>query len=186
MTKIVVTCISSWRSPQPGPQVLAHLRVERAEGLVEQQHLRLHRQRPGQRHPLPLAAGELGGIAVGEPVELDQAQQLVHAVGDLRLVPLADLQAEADVLEHGHVLEGGVVLEDEPDFALLGRLLGDVLVVDHDAAGVERLEPGDRPQQGRLAAAARSEQGGQRPVRDLDRYVVKRPKVTEALVGSLD
>ena len=58
---------------QPGAQVLADLGVERAEGLVEQQHLRLDRQRPGQRHALALAAGELGGEAVGEPVELDQA-----------------------------------------------------------------------------------------------------------------
>ncbi len=57
---------------QPGAQVLAHLGVERPERLVEQQHLRLHRQRPRQRHPLPLAAGELGGVAAGEPVELDQ------------------------------------------------------------------------------------------------------------------
>ena len=63
---------------QPGAQVLADLGVERAEGLVEQQHLRLDRQRPGQRHALALAAGELRGVAVGEPVELDQVQQLVR------------------------------------------------------------------------------------------------------------
>ena len=68
---------------QPGAQVLADLGVERAEGLVEQQHLRLDRERPGQGHALALAAGELGGVAVGEPVELDQAQQLVDPVGDL-------------------------------------------------------------------------------------------------------
>ena len=78
------------------------------------------------------------------------------------------------------------MLEDEADFALLGRLLGDVLAVDQDPAGIEVLEPGDRPQQRRLAAAAGPEQGGERPVRDLDRYVVKRLKVPEALVGSLD
>ena len=107
---------------QPGAQVLAHLGVERTEGLVEQQHLRLDRQRPGQGHALALAAGELDGVALGEPVELHQLQQLVDAGGDLRLVPLADLQPEGDVLEHRHVLEGGVVLEDEADFALLGRL----------------------------------------------------------------
>jgi hypothetical protein len=47
--------------PQPAPQLLAHLGVERAERLVEQQHLRLDRQRAGQRHALALAAGELEG-----------------------------------------------------------------------------------------------------------------------------
>ena len=85
MTKIVVTSRLVVEAAQPGAQVLADLGVERAEGLVEQQHLRLDRQRPGQRHPLALAAGELVGVALGQPVELDQAQQLVHPVADLRL-----------------------------------------------------------------------------------------------------
>ena len=40
-----------------------HLRVERRERLVEQQHRRLDGQRPGQRHALLLAAGELVGVA---------------------------------------------------------------------------------------------------------------------------
>ena len=44
---------------QPAAQLLAHLGVERAERLVEQQHLRLDRQRARQRDALPLAAGEL-------------------------------------------------------------------------------------------------------------------------------
>ena len=54
------------QAPQPGAQLLAHLRVERAERLVEQQHLRLDRERAGQRHALALAAGELRRVAVGE------------------------------------------------------------------------------------------------------------------------
>ena len=57
---------------QPPAQLLPHLGVERAERLVEQQHLRLHGQRAGQRNALPLAAGELGRIPVGQPVELHQ------------------------------------------------------------------------------------------------------------------
>ena len=48
---------------QPLPQLLPHLGVEGAERLVEQQHLRLGRQRPRQGHALPLAAGELRRIA---------------------------------------------------------------------------------------------------------------------------
>ena len=97
VTKIVVTWTSSWRRRSQVAQVLADLRVEGAERLVEQQHVRLDRERPGQRHPLALAPGELRRIALGEPVELDQAQQLVHAGVDLGLRPLADLQTEADV-----------------------------------------------------------------------------------------
>ena len=40
-------------------QLHPHPRVERRQRLVEQQHRGRHGQRPGQRHPLLLAAGEL-------------------------------------------------------------------------------------------------------------------------------
>ena len=63
--------------PQPGAQVRAHVGVERAEGLVEQQHARLDRERAGERHALALAAGQLRRIAVGEALEADEVQQLV-------------------------------------------------------------------------------------------------------------
>ncbi len=45
---------------------LAQLLVERAERLVEQQHLRPLGERAGQRHALALAAGELVRLARGE------------------------------------------------------------------------------------------------------------------------
>ncbi len=54
------------QAAQPAAQLLAHLGVERAEGLVEQQHFGLDRQGAGQGHALALAAGELGGIARSE------------------------------------------------------------------------------------------------------------------------
>ena len=50
--------------PQPGAQLGAHPRVERAERLVEQQHRRVDRERAGEAHPLPLAARELRRVAV--------------------------------------------------------------------------------------------------------------------------
>ena len=69
---------------QPAAQFLAHLGVERAERFVEQQHARLDRQRARQGDALALAAGQLRRIAVGEPVELHQLQQLLHLLADLR------------------------------------------------------------------------------------------------------
>ena len=65
--------------PQPDAQLGAHARVERAERLVEQQHLRLGRERAGERHALPLAAGELRRIAVAEALQLHELEQLVDA-----------------------------------------------------------------------------------------------------------
>ena len=64
--------------PQPAAQLLPHLGVERAERLVEQQHLRLDGERARERDALPLAARELRRIAVAEVVELHELQQVVH------------------------------------------------------------------------------------------------------------
>ena len=141
------------QAPQPGAQLLAHLGVERAEGLVEQQHPRLHGQGAGERHPLALAAGELARVAVGHPVELHQLQQVVDlAVDDVARRPDAPrlhAQAEGDVLEDGHVPEQRVVLEHEADAAFLHPPSGDVLFLEADgaAAGVRPLQAGDDPQQ---------------------------------------
>ena len=58
------------------PQLLADLRVERAERLVEQQHARLVRQRACERDALLLAARELARQAVVVAFERDELQQL--------------------------------------------------------------------------------------------------------------
>jgi hypothetical protein len=92
VTKTLVTWISS---TQPAPEFLAHLRIERAERLVEQQHLRLHGQRPRERDALALAAGQLMRITIGEPVELHELEQFRHLGGDLRLARTCRLRAHA-------------------------------------------------------------------------------------------
>ena len=68
------------QAPQPGAQLGADGGVERAERLVEQQHLRLDGERPGERHPLALAAGELVRALLGPLGQADQRQQLVDAL----------------------------------------------------------------------------------------------------------
>ncbi len=141
------------QAAQPLAQLGADLGVQRAERLVEQQHLRLDRQRSGERHALALSAAELGRVALGEAAEADDLEQLVDALVGLLLGRLADLQPEADVVVHGHVLERRVVLEDEPDPALLRRDVRDVLAEDRDGPGIGVLEPADDPQQRRLAGA---------------------------------
>ena len=54
------------QAAQPLAQLSPNTGVKRTERLVQEQHLWLDGQRAGERHPLPLAAGELGGIAVRE------------------------------------------------------------------------------------------------------------------------
>ena len=76
-------------------QALAHLRelalqaaarhlVHRRERLVEQQHLRVARERPRERDALLLAAGELARQRDLEPAEVDELEQLARRRGASR------------------------------------------------------------------------------------------------------
>ena len=169
------------QTAQPAPQLGADVGVERAERLVEQQHLRLHGERTGERHPLTLTAGQLMRSLTGPFGQPDQLEQLVDAGADLVPFALADPQPEGDVLEHGHVRERGVVLEHEPDAPVLRAHSGHVLAGDPDHSPVGLLEAGDDPQERRFARAARPEQRGQRSLGDVERDVVERGEVAELL-----
>ena len=170
---------------QPAAQFLAHLGVQRAKGFVQQQHARLHRQRARQGDALALAARQLGRIAIGQPVQLHQPEQVVHLALDLvlgrTLRTMLDAQAEGHVLEHGHVLEQRVVLEHEPDLALAHVHGGGVLAGEQHAARVGRFQARDDAQQRGLAAAGRSQQRDQLAGLDMQRYVVERAELAEAL-----
>src|ERR1022692_1413897 len=139
-------------------QRAAQLGIQRAERLVEQQYRWLEHERPGQRHPLLLAAGKLAGTALGERPQLDELQRLVDRTGHLGLAQLAVAQAERHVVEHGQEREQRVALEDRIDVALMRRDAGDIHVIEQDPAVSRLLEPGDQPQRGRLPAAGRAEQ----------------------------
>ena len=115
---------------QPAAQLRAHLGVERAEGLVEQEDLGLDGERPGERHALALAAGELRGVALGQVGQADQLEQLVDPRLDLGLGAAPDLEAEGDVAPHRQVAERRVVLEAEADAAVARRRVGQVLTLD--------------------------------------------------------
>src|SRR3954447_16728071 len=117
---------------------------------------------------------------------MHERQELPHALVDLALVALADLQSERDIVVHGHVLERGVVLEHEAHVALLRRNARRVAPLDQDPAAVRALEPGDDPKQRRLAAAARAEEGGEGAVGHRDRDVVDCLEIPEPLCCVLD
>ena len=158
---------------QPGAQVLTDLRVQRAEGLVEQQDAGIRRQGTGQRHALPLAAGQLRGVTLLVTGQSDDLEELIDARRDLRFRTLAHAQPEGHVVAYGHVLEGGVVLEDETDTAVLRAEPGDVAVVDDHGAGVGLLQPGYGAQQGGLSGAGRAQQRGQGAFGDGERDIVE-------------
>ena len=102
--------------------LLAELQVERAERLVEQQHLGLVHDRPRERDPLALAARELDRLAVAEGRRAAPSRAPRSTLAAALAAPdAAHAQAVADVLGDGHVREERVVLEDRVDVAGVGR-----------------------------------------------------------------
>jgi hypothetical protein len=139
----------------------------------------------GKRDALALAAGELARIAVGEPVELHEIEQLFHPGADRGLLfpdrARLHAQAEGDVLEHCHVAEQRVVLEHEADVPLTRALRQCVLAVEGDFARIRPVEAGDDPQQRGLAGARGSEQRQQLAIVDLEVDAVEGGKTAELL-----
>ena len=81
------------------------LGVERAEGLVEQQHVGLGGQRPGDGHPLAHAARELAGSASAKSARPMMPSSSCTRAGALGLGPPGHLEPERDVLAtvfHGY------------------------------------------------------------------------------------
>ena len=158
----------------------AQLEVERAERLVEEQHLRLVDQRPGQRDALLLAAGELGRAALARARPARRAPASRSTWSSTSLLPCAT-QAEGDVVGDRQVREQRVALEHRVDRAPVGLEPGDVVVAERDGARGGLLEPGHHPQGRGLAAAGRAEQREERALRDGQVQVVDRGEGTERL-----
>ena len=159
-------------------QALPGDRVDRAEGLIHQQHRRVGGQRACHADALLLTAGELPRVAV--PVltglEADQVEQLVHPVRDALLVPLEQTGDERDVVADGEVGEQARALDDVADVTpeLVGVLTGHVLVADQDAAGRRFDEPVDHLHRGGLAATGRPDEHHDLPGGNLQGDVVHR------------
>jgi hypothetical protein len=168
--------------------LLAQLEVERAERLVQQQHLGPDHERAGQRDPLPLAAGELAGLAVAVAGHLHAGQRLLGPVTASGAAHLAHGQAVLDVLPDGQVREQRVVLEDRGDVALERRRPGHVRAAERHRAGGRRLEAGDHAQHRGLARAGRPQHGEELAVRDRQVDAVDRGRVAELLAeaGQVD
>ncbi len=158
-----------------GPQ----LGIEGAHGLVEQKHLGFIHQRPGQGHPLLLAARELVGQPLGEALELQHLQPIPHPPLHLGLAHAAALEAKGDVFPHRQVGKKGVALKHGIDRALVGGQGGDVFAHQHNPALGGHLEAGNNPQQGGFATARRPQKGEELTHGNLEAYPPQRGEVTE-------
>ena len=125
--------------------LLAEVRIERRQRLVEQHDVRTDRERAGERHALLAAARQVVGAALcrGERGWCAAAPpRCARSISALR--QLAHAQRERDVLEHREVRPDGEGLEHHAEVALLRRQV-EVLAAATTAACRRR---GSRPRPG--------------------------------------
>mmetsp|Transcript_1026 Transcript_1026/g.2612 ORF Transcript_1026/g.2612 Transcript_1026/m.2612 type:complete len:216 (+) Transcript_1026:400-1047(+) len=146
-------------------QLAAQRDMQRREGLVQQQHLGLAGQRPGQGHALLLAAGQRGRPAVGQRLEAEAVDQRVDPCGVVGLQPAPPAgQPEGNVLPHAEVREEGIVLEQVAHASGFGcqidagRGVQQRVAVQPHVAGTHPQQPGHGPQGQRFAGARRAVQ----------------------------
>ncbi len=161
--------------------LLAELQIQRAERLVEQQHGRPVDEGPCERHPLRLAAGDLGGPALLEARELHEVQHLGDPLLDLLVGDALPAQPEGDVVEDREVGKEGVVLEHRVDVPLVRRQPGDVLALQLDGSRRGLLEAADHPEGRGLAAPRWAEEAEELTVHDLEVDVVDGDGIAELL-----
>ena len=163
-----------------GPHLVAQAGVEVAERLVEQHEVGSGDEAAGERDALLLATAELRRIAVEQRSAVDEGGGLLDPAALQALLDLAGLQRVVDVLAHRHVRPQRVRLEHHADVALVRRQVDPAGGVEHrgraeaDPARARRLQPGEAPQRGRLAAPARTEEDEELALLDLEIEVVDR------------
>ena len=95
-------------------------------------------------------------------------------------------QPVADVLLHCHVGKQCIVLKQQSHVARVGAPVVHVLGRDPDPTRIQGLEPRDETKRGGLPAAARPEQRNGLTLLDLERDILDRHQVAEALGDALD
>ena len=134
--------------------ILPQAQVQRAQGLVQQQDLGPVHQRPGNGHPLLLAAGQLGDFPVLKALQTHHAQHFRHALLDFLGRHLGDPQAKGDVLKHVQMREQRILLEHRVDLPLMRRDIINPHTVKGDVSRRGRRETADNPQRCGLSTAA--------------------------------
>ena len=155
-----------------GTHVDPELRVQVRQRLVHEERLRVAHQRPTQRDPLALPAGQLARLAVEQTVQLEAPRRLLHLRPHLGPRHLARLEPEGEVPVHRHLRVERIVLEHHRHVAPARRQPLHLAAADGDAPRAHGLEAGQQPQRRRLPAAGRPDQHHELPAGDVERQPV--------------
>ena len=143
--------------------------IEAGERLVEQEEAGPPHERLGDRHALPLPAGELVDAAIEERARYRARWRLPRVRSAITCFDTPPrLQREADVVAHVEVRIERDRLEDHRDVPLLRRNIVHRPLAEVELTAGRLLEPGQHVQRRRLAAAGRAEQHQQLAVLDLE------------------
>ena len=142
--------------------LLAHdepqVRVEVGQRLIQEKHLRLEAERPGEGDTLLLTTGEFVDHPISKRVQFDHLEQFLDPRLDPVLGPLVDLQTVADVFRYGHMGKEGVILKADPRIPQIRRKIVDSLSVKDDIPGTDIGKTADEAQQRRLSTPARPDE----------------------------
>src|SRR5215472_16509127 len=147
---------------QQRADLLAGGGVQRPGRLVGQQQFGPVDQCPGDRHPLPLPAGEPARVGVAVPLDVQRGQQFAGPCPGLAAAHSGELRGQQHVVGDGQVVEQIEELKDhsntappESGYSRFAEPVHPVPGYGHRAAG-RLVQAGDEVQQGGLAAARRS------------------------------
>lgn len=120
---------------------------------------------------------------MGEPTletfKTKDTHQFLHTIINVGSPPLLDAKTKGDVVVNRHRSEQGVILEDEPDVALLNRDVIDPDAANEDIAFIGLFESGDHPQYGGLSAAARTEEADEFTVLNIEADILDGGDIAE-------
>lgn len=125
-------------------------------------------------------------IPVLEALQTGQLHQLGDTVTDDSLTGFLHFQAKGDILEHRHMLEQRIILEDEADLTLLRRKMVHRPAVEDNLAAIRRLKARQHPQDGGFATAAWAEQPDQMAFGNAEMDILHRMKIAKMLIESTD
>src|SRR5215472_4034521 len=125
-------------------------------------------------------------LATAETFKLHQRQHIGDARRDFRFRQALLLQSKSDIAFHREVREQRIGLKHHIDRAPMRRHRRKIDAVEEDAAGARLLKSGNEPQQRGLAAAGRTEQREELALKDLERELVDRGELAEALAQGLN
>ena len=127
-------------------QGFAHVGVERAQRLIQQEQAWLGRQAACQGHPLLLAPGKLGDIAIRESCQSDLCQRFPRASFLFIARQSGHFQPKAHIGRDIQVGEEGEILKHETDAALVRGDWEQVFTSELQLAGVGDFQAGDEAQ----------------------------------------